>query len=209
MTFYIAIIDYGLGNLKSISKLLNHLNVKNKITAEDNEILDADGIILPGVGAFRDAMSNLKDRCLIPILRKSISQKKPLFGICLGMQLLFSKSFEMGETRGLDFINGEVLLFDKSKVDKVPQIGWNSVNFTKINNYLINNIASSSYFYFVHSYYCVPENKELILGKTKYGEIEFCSMICKDNIIATQFHPEKSSKDGIEIYRNFINYCKR
>jgi len=209
MSFKIAIIDYEMGNLKSIYKLLHYLNVEGIITSEPKIILDADGVILPGVGAFGDAMINLKQKGLISIIGDLVKEKKPLFGICLGQQLLFSKSYEMGQHEGLDLIKGEVVAFDRAKVNKVPQIGWNSVKFTDEDHFLIQGIPNNSYFYFVHSFYSVPKNKKDILGLTKYNEVEFCSMISKDNIIATQFHPEKSSKYGIQMYQNFIDYCKK
>ena len=209
MSFKIAIIDYEMGNLKSIYKLLHYLNVEGIITSEPKIILDADGVILPGVGAFGDAMINLKQKGLSSIIGDLVKEKKPLFGICLGQQLLFSKSYEMGQHEGLDLIKGEVVAFDSAKVNKVPQIGWNSVKFTDEDHFLIQGIPNNSYFYFVHSFYSVPKNKKDILGLTKYNEVEFCSMISKDNIIATQFHPEKSSKYGIQMYQNFIDYCKK
>jgi glutamine amidotransferase len=207
--FYIAIIDYEMGNLKSIYKLLNHLGVESVITSNPKTINDADGIILPGVGAFRDAMKHLNQKNLISVIKNLVEEKKPLFGICLGQQLLFSESSEMGQHKGLDIVEGKVIPFDISKVDKVPQIGWNSVKFTDEDHFLIQGIPNNSYYYFVHSFYGIPKREENILGKTKYGYIEFCSIVCKDNVIGTQFHPEKSSKYGIMMYQNFIDYCKK
>jgi len=209
MPFNIAIIDYEMGNLKSIYKCLKHLNVDAIITDESEIILDADGVILPGVGAFGDAMMHLREKNLIPIINQIVVEKIPLFGVCLGQQLIFSKSYEMGEHDGLNLIKGEVILFDKKKVDKIPQIGWNSVEFVKNDHFLVQGIQNNSYFYFVHSFYTVPQNKEHIVGITNYGEIEYCSIVCNDNIFATQFHPEKSSKSGIQIYKNFIEFCKK
>jgi glutamine amidotransferase len=209
MPFYIAIIDYEMGNLKSVYKCIRHLGKKSIITDDPELILNADGVILPGVGAFGDAMKNLSKKELIPVINKIVKRDIPLFGICLGLQLLYSKSFEMGEFRGLDIIPGKIIKFDDNKVDKIPQIGWNSVKFQKKEHYLVQNIPNESYFYFVHSYYGVPQNKEKILGKTKYGEIDFCSMVHDGNVVATQFHPEKSSEYGIQMYRNFIENCKR
>ncbi|TFF63468.1 MAG: imidazole glycerol phosphate synthase subunit HisH, partial [Promethearchaeota archaeon] len=133
----------------------------------------------------------------------------PLFGICLGLQLLYSKSHEMGVFQGLDIIPGEVIKFDKEKVDKIPQIGWNNVDFQQNNHFLVQNIPNKSYFYFVHSFYGIPQNEKYALGKTTYDEVEFCSIVANDNVVATQFHPEKSSRYGIQMYHNFINYCKR
>ena len=209
MPFNIAIIDYEMGNLKSIYKCLKHLNVDAIITDESEIILDADGVILPGVGAFGDAMMHLREKNLIPIINQIVVEKIPLFGVCLGQQLIFSKSYEMGEHDGLNLIKGEVILFDKKKVNKIPQIGWNSVEFVKNDHFLVQGIQNNSYFYFVHSFYTVPQNKEHIVGITNYGEIEYCSIVCEDNIVATQFHPEKSSKSGIQIYKNFIEFCKK
>jgi len=209
MPLKVSIIDYEMGNLKSINKLLQYLKVDSEITSDYKVILDSDGVILPGVGAFGDAMKNLKEKDLLPTIDQIVKEKKPLFGICLGQQLLFSKSYEMGEHMGLDIIKGEVIPFDINKVDKVPQIGWNSVDFQKSNHFLLEHIPNNSYFYFVHSFYGVPDNKENILGNTQYGEILFSSMVFKENIVATQFHPEKSSKNGIQMYQNFINHCRK
>lgn len=209
MPMKISIIDYEMGNLKSINKLLHHLKVDSEITSDQNKILDADGIILPGVGAYGEAMKHLSKKNLLHIIEQIIKEKKPLFGICLGQQLLFTKSSEMGEIEGLDIIKGNVIPFDKTKVVKVPQIGWNSVEFQNNDHFLIQSIPNKSYFYFVHSYYSVPESKENILGVTQYGEINFCSIVFKDNIVATQFHPEKSSKYGIKMYQNFIEFCRK
>ena len=208
MPVKISIIDYEMGNLKSINKLLKHLRVDSKITSDSKIILDSDGVILPGVGAFGDAMKNLIKKDLLPTIDQIVQEKIPLFGICLGQQLLFSNSTEMGEHRGLDIIKGNVIPFDIDKVDKVPQIGWNSVQFQKKDHYLIQGIPDDSYFYFVHSFYGVPEQQENVLGKTQYGVIDFSSMVSKENVIATQFHPEKSSKYGIQMYQNFIDFCR-
>jgi glutamine amidotransferase len=209
MTFKIAIIDYGMGNLKSIYKALLHLNAESIITSNPNVIIDADGVILPGVGAFGDAIKNLNEKFLSTIIIDLVKDKKPLFGVCLGQQLLFSESPEMGQHKGLNIIEGDILRFEIPKVDKVPQIGWNSVHFTNENHFLVEGIPNNSYFYFVHSYYGIPKKDENILGKTKYGEIEFCSIVCKGNVIATQFHPEKSSTFGLKMYENFIHYCRK
>ena len=209
MVFNIVIIDYEMGNLKSIYKCIKHLGTEALISDKPKDILDADGVILPGVGAFGDAMKHLNQKKLVPIIHQVVKMKKPLFGICLGLQLLYSKSYEMGEFVGLDLIPGEVILFEKEKVDKIPQIGWNNANFLDQDHFLVESIPNNSFYYFVHSYYGIPEEKENILGETQYGEINYCSMIAKENIIATQFHPEKSSKYGIQMYQNFINYCKK
>lgn len=198
-----------MGNLKSIYKCLKHIDVNAKITDKRKEILDADGVILPGVGAFGDAMMHLKNKNLLPIIDEVVENKIPLFGICLGLQLMYSKSSEMGEHEGLGLIEGDVIPFDISKVDKVPQIGWNSVEFLDEDHFLVQGIPNNTYYYFVHSFYGIPENDSHALGKTQYGEIPYASIIGRDNIVATQFHPEKSSKHGIMMYRNYVKYCKK
>ena len=209
MPFSIAIIDYEMGNLKSIYKCLKHLNAESIITDDSKTILDADGVILPGVGAFGDAMKHLKLKNLIPVIEQVEQNGTPLFGVCLGQQLLCSKSTEMGDHDGLDLIEGEVIRFDISKVDKIPQIGWNSVNFIDREHFLLQGIPNNSYFYFVHSFYVIARNNENIIGLTQYGNIKYSSIIGKDNIIATQFHPEKSGKHGIKMYENFVDFCKK
>ncbi len=209
MSLKISIIDYEMGNLKSIKKLLQYLKVDSVITSDPKIILDSDGVILPGVGAFGDAMKHLDEKNLIPIIHQVVKDGKPLFGICLGQQLLFSKSSEMGEHKGLNLIKGDVIPFDINKVDKIPQIGWNSVSFQNSDHFLVQDVPNDSYFYFVHSFYSVPKDNANILGITQYGDITFSSIVYKDNIIATQFHPEKSSKYGIKMYENFIQFCKK
>ena len=209
MDFNIAIIDYEMGNLKSIYKCLNYLDVQTIITDSKESILNADGIILPGVGAFGIAIETLIQKKLDVVIKQAVAQKIPLFGICLGLQLLFSKSEEMGEYEGLNLIIGNVNLFEKNLVDKIPHIGWNNVSFTNNNHFLLEGIPNNSYFYFVHSYFAVPKDKQTVLGTTQYGNTEFASIIGDKNIIATQFHPEKSGKTGISLLKNFIKYCKK
>jgi len=208
MPFYIAIIDYEMGNLKSVYKCLKHVGVEAIITDEHEKILNADGVILPGVGAFGDAIKHLNEKKLTPIIHKVVANGTPLFGICLGLQLLFSKSHEMGEHEGLGLIEGEVKQFDPGHVGKVPQIGWNSVEFLIPDHFLITGIPNNSFYYFVHSFFCEAKNKQDILGQTRYGDVTYTSIISKNNIVATQFHPEKSSKYGIKMYRNFVNYIR-
>jgi glutamine amidotransferase len=207
--FNIAIIDYEMGNLKSIYKLLCHLDIDSIITSNHNKIRNADGVILPGVGAFGDAIMQLRQKNLFGLIRDLTSEGKPLFGICLGQHMLFSQSSEMGYHEGLGIIQGKVISFEKALVGKIPQIGWNSVSFIKEDHFIIQGIPNNSYFYFIHSYYGIPTDPSTILGKTIYGETEFCSMACKENVIAVQFHPEKSSKNGIKMYQNFVQYCRK
>ena len=208
MGFNIAIIDYEMGNLKSIYKCLKYLDIQTIITDSKETILNANGIILPGVGAFGIAIETLIEKKLDLIIKQVVAQNIPLFGICLGLQLLFSKSEEMGEYEGLNLIPGNVNLFEKKFVNKIPHIGWNNVSFTNNYHFILEGIPNNSYFYFVHSYFAVPKDKRTVLGTTKYGDTEFASIIGDKNIIATQFHPEKSGKTGISLLKNFIKYCK-
>lgn len=198
-----------MGNLKSIYKCLKHLNVESIITDDSKAIMNADGVVLPGVGAFGDAMKHLKEKNLVPVIQDIVKIKKPLLGVCVGQQLLFSVSHEMGLHEGLNIVDGEVVMFDRSKVDKVPQIGWNSVKIIDKDHYLVQDIPDNTYFYFVHSYHVVPRDQGVIIGRTRYGKIEYSSIVGKENVVATQFHPEKSSKFGIKMYENFVQYCKK
>ncbi|MHA2473376.1 MAG: glutamine amidotransferase-related protein [Promethearchaeota archaeon] len=193
MPFTIAIIDYEMGNLKSIHKLFQYLNIESEVTSDHKRIIDADGVILPGVGAFGDAMRHLREKKLTKLIIDLVEEGKPFLGICLGQHLL----------------KGRVISFDKSKVEKVPQIGWNSVSFLDEDHFIVQGIPNNSYYYFVHSYYGIPDEKTNTLGITKYGKIEFSSMVYADNLVATQFHPEKSGKNGIKMYKNFVQYCRK
>ncbi|HBM15955.1 MAG TPA: imidazole glycerol phosphate synthase subunit HisH [Lentisphaeria bacterium] len=200
----IALIDYGMGNLSSVRKAFIAAGARNiEIVSSPNEIYRAEAIVLPGVGNFGDGAKNLNFLGLSDSIRNFISSGKPFLGICLGMQLLMETSEEAPGIKGLGIINGKTIKFDNSLNLKVPQIGWNSVS--KINKHsCFNGLKDNEYFYFVHSYYVVPENTSYIAGLTEYG-IKFCSCICKENITATQFHPEKSQDAGIQIIKNFIN----
>ena len=195
----IVIIDYDLGNLGSVKNALDKLGVDSMISKSRKDIEKADGLILPGVGSAKQGMENLKARQLDKILIGEIKKEKPFLGICLGMQLLFSES-EEGNVKCLNVINGKVKKFNSEL--KVPQIGWNTVKqITK--NKLFKDIPKTSSFYFVNSFYCQPEDQSLIVGKTEYG-INYCSVLVKENIIATQFHPEKSGQDGLQFIKNWI-----
>ncbi len=199
----IGIINYGMGNLASVKNALDYLEIDSKIIDQPDELMEVDKLILPGVGAFGMAMDNLRSRGFVePLKEVVLEQKKPILGICLGMQLFLSKSYEFGEHEGLNFIQGEVKSFaDKVKDLPIPHIGWNRVKFEK--NTLLNNVEpDKAIFYFVHSFYCDLENKGDESGGTDYG-IDFTSMIEKDNIFGAQFHPEKSQKFGLEIFSSF------
>jgi glutamine amidotransferase len=198
----IAIIDYGMGNLKSVEKGFLKVGVDVRVTRNPSDIDDAAGIVLPGVGAFRDCMRNLTETSLIGSIIRSIEKGKPYLGICLGLQILFTESEEFGLSKGLGIFKGRVVRFRFSSNDlKIPHMGWNNIRIKK-RPPLLNRIEDNSFFYFVHSYYVVPEDEEIIATTTDYG-LEFTSMIWKDNIFATQFHPEKSQTLGLKILKAF------
>ncbi|MFH2027797.1 MAG: imidazole glycerol phosphate synthase subunit HisH [Nanoarchaeota archaeon] len=196
----IAIIDYGAGNLASVKNALDKLGVKSKITDKASDIMAADKVIFPGVGSFGDVMNALKERKLIDAIKKVIDSK-PFLGICLGMQVLFEESEESAGVKGLSVFKGKVRRF-KSKTLKIPQIGWNSINIKKKES-VLDGVKDGSYFYFVHSYYIDPSDKDMILTTTDYG-VEFVSSIAKDNVIGMQFHPERSGEIGLKILENFV-----
>lgn len=202
----IAIIDYGMGNLRSVEKALEKVGQEVLITSDPKILPQADGIVLPGVGAFRDAMDNLRDSGLADELVKAINQGKPYLGICLGLQLLFSLSEEGGLHAGFDIIKGMVTRFPNTV--KVPHIGWNQISKKAKNIPILKGIREGSSFYFVHSYYVHPEDEQVIATTTDYG-VEFVSAIWRENIFAVQFHPEKSSKLGLQILKNFGEICRR
>lgn len=196
----IAIIDYGMGNLRSVEKGFFKLGVDAKVTNRPEVIEKADGVVLPGVGAFRECMRELTNLKLIDAVVNSIKKNKPYLGICLGLQVLFSEAEEFGRCRGLDIFKGTVLKFPESEL-KVPHMGWNEIKKQK-DNPLLEGIEDKAYFYFVHSFYVAPEDNTIVLATTDYG-IEFTSMVWKDNIFAVQFHPEKSQTTGLRLLENF------
>jgi imidazole glycerol-phosphate synthase subunit HisH len=204
----VTIIDYQLGNLFSVEQACNTIGLNAKISSKKEDIINADALILPGVGAFIEAMKNLKNLDLISPIKDAVQQNKPIFGICLGQQLLFSESEEFGSGKGLDIIPGRIRKFSKEMTTeriKVPQIAWNKVyQFQKSwKDTALCELKDGEYMYFVHSYFVSPETEDSILTKTNYCGVEYCSAIQKNNIFATQFHPEKSSTKGISIYRNW------
>lgn len=202
----IAIVDYGMGNLRSVENALNRVGREVCVTSDPAVIKDARGIILPGVGAFYDCMRNLESQGLVHPVLDFISSKRPFFGICLGLQLLFEESFEFGRNEGLGVIPGKVIRFEgiefegKDKL-KVPHMGWNGVRW-KNNSSPFSSVSNGDYFYFVHSYYVIPDDDGDIAGVTDYG-VEFVSAVKRGNIYATQFHPEKSQSVGISILKDF------
>jgi glutamine amidotransferase len=199
----IAIIDYGMGNLRSVQKGFERMGREAVVTRDARTILSAGKVVLPGVGAFPDCMRNLEQYGLINTVYKTIESGKPFLGICLGLQLLFTESEEFGLSKGLDVIKGRVVRFKGPEFSalKVPHMGWNSISI-KRRAPALKDIPDNSYVYFVHSYHVVPEDKNVIATTTPYGG-EFISSIWKDNIFATQFHPEKSQALGLSILKRF------
>ncbi len=199
----IAIIDYGMGNLRSVHKALEAVGADAVVSSRPQTILDADSVVLPGVGAFKDCMDNLDRLGLIHVVRKSIQSGKPFLGICLGLQLLFEESVEFGTVAGLGILPGKVMRFHfpDDPALKVPHMGWNTLTVHKPSP-LFDSMMAHPYYYFVHSYYVVPENRDVVATTTCYGE-DFVSGIEHDNIHAFQFHPEKSQKQGLALLEKF------
>jgi len=203
---FVAVIDYGMGNLRSVQKGLEKVGVTAFITDNVKTIESAHGIILPGVGSFIDCMKNLEKHGLIGSILKSISGGKPFLGICLGLQVLFSESQEFGIHPGLDVFKGRVVRFFENEKEtgnsfKVPHMGWNSIKIKKCPP-VLTGIPDKSYLYFVHSYFVKPEDPEIVATTTEYG-IEFVSSVWRDNVFACQFHPEKSQALGLTLLKQF------
>jgi len=205
----IAIIDYRMSNLFSIKNALDVLGINGIITSNSKEILSSDGAILPGVGSYPEAVKHLHQLELFEIIIEFIATGKPFMGICLGLQLLFSKSEEFGITKGLNLVKGSVRSFEsQSQIDTVPHVGWNKILINQDNTKHQNNpfckFEREEYFYFVHSFYVQPESSSVVSTNTEYDGFEFCSSIIKDNIFASQFHPEKSGEKGLIILQEFF-----
>ena len=198
----IAIIDYGAGNIMSVMKALDFLDYEYILTSDQNELMKADKVILPGVGSFKDAMDKLDANNLTDVIRQIVEKKTPFLGICLGLQLIFESSQEAPGVKGLSLLPGKCVKFPENKELKVPQIGWNSLSFPKESK-LFKGINEGEYVYFVHSYYLQAENKEDVAAVSDYG-IVFDAAIEHENIFACQFHPEKSSDVGLKIIKNFV-----
>jgi glutamine amidotransferase len=223
----VAIIDYGLGNLFSIQKACEHVGLPAIITSDEKQIMGADCVILPGVGAFGDAMDALIRLNLVVPIREFVASDKPVLGICLGLQLLFSRSYEFGTHRGLDIIQGEVVRLPNSQHSqsalKVPHVGWNRTYLPDKrqiatedkgcpelwHDTLLEGIENGAFMYFVHSYYVVPQDSSQTLTETDYGETQFCSGVKKGNIYGFQFHPERSGPTGLMIYQNLYTLIKK
>ncbi len=201
----IAIVDYGMGNLRSVEKGFIKVGIDARITNRPEVIERADGVVLPGVGAFKDCMRELTSLELTDAIVQAVKKGKPYLGICLGLQVLFSESEEFGRCRGLDIFKGKVVRFQDGTL-KIPHMGWNELTIQK-QNPLLNGIEDKTYFYFVHSFYVAPEDDSIIATTTDYG-LNFTSMIWKDNVFAVQFHPEKSQSAGLRLLENFGRFVK-
>jgi glutamine amidotransferase len=201
----IAIVDYGMGNLRSVEKGFLKVGVDAKVVTDSKAVDNADAVVLPGVGAFRDCMKNLEEMSLTEPILRSIQKGKPYLGICLGLQVLFTESEEFGIHKGFDILKGKVVRFQINL--KVPHMGWNNAKIQR-RPPIFDGIQDEAFFYFVHSYYVVPDDNNIVATTTDYG-ITFASMVWKENIFATQFHPEKSQETGLKILKNFGDFVKR
>ncbi|MEN8078740.1 imidazole glycerol phosphate synthase subunit HisH [Clostridioides difficile] len=198
----VVIVDYGMGNLKNVYNALKYLNIPSKISKDTNEIKNADKLILPGVGSFAEAMKNLNNLGLYELIREKANDGTPLLGICLGMQMLFEKGYENGESKGLNLINGQITLLNPRENVKIPHIGWNRLEVNK-DSALISNLRKDSFVYYVHSFAATNVKDEDLIAFSSYGGLKVPSIVCKNNIYGAQFHPEKSGEVGLKILKNF------
>jgi glutamine amidotransferase len=197
----IAIIDYGMGNLRSVQKAFEKVGHQAVVTSDPAQVAAAAKVVLPGVGAFEDAAAELRRLDLVRPVLQAIDSDKPFLGICLGLQLLFNVSYENGRHEGLGVLRGECVRFDLPQEYAVPHMGWNQLNIRRPAP-VLSGVAEGVYVYFVHSYYVVPKDAEVIAAETDYGG-PFCAMVWRDNVFATQFHPEKSQAEGLRMLKNF------
>ena len=201
----VVVLDYGAGNLRSVARAVQEVGFEPEVTADARALERARAVVMPGVGAAADTMRHLREHGLTEPLREYILAGKPFLGVCMGYQVLLTVSEEGGEHPCLDIVPGRVRRFDRSKAAnglKIPHMGWNSVEQLR-EHPIFADIPNGSYFYFVHGYYPEPEDQSLVIGQTEYGGT-FASVIAKDGLVATQFHPEKSGQVGLQIYRNFL-----
>lgn len=198
----ITIVDYQMGNLRSVQKAIEHAGGEAIVSSDPREIAAASKLILPGVGAFGDAMTELRRRDLIAPIQEFCDSGRPFLGICLGLQLLFERGFEHGEHEGLGIFAGDVVRFELPRSFKVPHMGWNNVTKCK-DSPLLDDIADGAHFYFVHSFYVRPEDRSVVALECDYGG-PFCAMVQRDNVYATQFHPEKSQAEGLKLLHAFV-----
>jgi len=202
----VAIINYGVSNLYSVQNACHKVGLTSVITEDYDVIMNSQIAILPGVGAYSEAMKSIKSKKLDKSIFDFIDSGKPFYGVCLGMQLLFEESEEFGVTKGLKLIKGKVKKFKETKNLKVPHIGWNNLTPRINNKNILKMINRNNKYYFVHSYYCVPKEDKIISSLTEYQNIKFCSSITQNNIVATQFHPEKSGEAGLKIIGGMYKY---
>lgn len=200
----ITIVDYGMGNLRSVHKAFERVGAEARISSDAEEIRQADKLVLPGVGAFRDAIQHLRDQHLVEPILEYIQSGRPFLGICLGLQMLFTTSYEDGEYQGLDVFPGKVLRIQAPPGMKVPHMGWNQLQIRR-RPPILNGIPDQANVYFVHSYYVAPEDASIVATETDYGTL-FTSMVWKDNVVAAQFHPEKSQQIGLQMLKNFADW---
>lgn len=206
METQVGIVDYQMGNLRSVQKAIERVGGSALISSDRNELSGVSHLILPGVGAFGDAMAELHRRELVEFLREWSTSGKPFLGICLGMQLLFDSSDEGGLHEGLGILPGTVVRFERNGQDdsfKIPHMGWNQVESSVKNDSMLDGISGNPYVYFVHSYYVQPASQDLVWLRADYGK-PFCAAVRRGNLMATQFHPEKSQRDGLQLLANFL-----
>ncbi len=209
----IVILDYGAGNLRSVARAVAHVGFEATVTARPADALAAAAVILPGVGAAADTMRNLRDAGLVEPLRQIIARDTPFLGVCMGLQALLTVSEEGGEHACLDVIAGRVRRLPSTGLGqdagalKIPHMGWNTVRQTRPHP-IFDGIADGAYYYFVHSYYADPQDRDVVIGETDYG-LPFPSVVARRNLVATQFHPEKSGEAGLRLYANFLRAAER
>lgn len=202
----VVIIDYGMGNLKSVYNALNILDIPCKISSGVEEISKAHSLILPGVGAFKDAMDNISKSGLVDIIKAKVSEGTPLLGICLGMQMLYEKGYEVEEREGLGFLKGEIRLMEPKEKIKIPHIGWNRLEYTT--NSLFREDDKEEFVYYVHSYCATNIDEKQLIAYSEYGEFKIPGLVQNKNVIGAQFHPEKSGEIGLNILKKFGEMVK-
>ena len=201
----VIVLDYGAGNLRSVVRAIEHVGCRPEVAADPRALAAAEAAVMPGVGAAAHTMRNLQERGFVEPLREYLLAGRPFLGVCMGLQVLLTVSEEGDEHPCLDIVPGRVCRFDGTSDLKVPHMGWNSVEQLR-EHPIFAGIPDGTHFYFVHSYYPDPEDQSLVIGRTEYGT-SFASVIARNGLVATQFHPEKSGRMGLQIYRNFLEGC--
>jgi len=201
----ITVVDYGVGNLHSVAKALEKVGADIRVTSDWRDVESSDGVVLPGVGAFKDSMDAMNRSDLSKAIKSFIASGKPFLGVCVGLQMLFAESEEFGVSQGLGVFPGRVIKFPGGQ--KVPHMGWNQIKIKKNLNPLLRGLNDGDYLYFVHSYYVVPKDSSIVAAESNYG-VDFTCMVWEKNVFGTQFHPEKSQTVGLKIYENFKELVK-